>query len=115
MYLRIKKEVHIRILAKIGLVGKQLILCYFSAMPDRAPNDTDIQGRSRDAEGEIPSSGTILRCASCKGVAHPATGCQYSEKTLICRACTVRFWQWLKPHVNGKGRRKGVCFYDFVS
>ena len=55
-----------------------------------------------------------MRCAACKGVAHPATGCQYSKQTLICRACTRRFWEWLRKHTNGKGRRKGPNFYDHV-
>lgn len=55
-----------------------------------------------------------MLCAACKGVAHPVTGCQYSERVLICRGCTVRFWVWLRQHTNGKGRRRGPNFYDHV-
>jgi hypothetical protein len=55
-----------------------------------------------------------MTCASCGGSAHPSTGCQYTERTLICRRCTVAFWAWLRQHVNGKGLRKGLCFYDHV-
>lgn len=57
----------------------------------------------------------MTKCASCPGVAHPATGCQYSERVLICAQCTKRFWVWLRQHTNGKGRRKkGPNFYDHV-
>ena len=61
-----------------------------------------------------PISPQSARCAACKGVAHPSTGCQYSGRTLICRNCTVRFWVWLRQHTNGKGRRRGPNFYDHV-
>ncbi|GAC1541213.1 MAG: hypothetical protein NVS3B10_05740 [Polyangiales bacterium] len=55
-----------------------------------------------------------MSCFFCDGPAHPATGCQYSARALACRACTVRFWTWAKQHINGKGRRKGLSFYDHV-
>lgn len=32
------------------------------------------------------------RCASCRGVAHPATGHQWTPKTLVCRGCAERFF-----------------------
>jgi hypothetical protein len=54
------------------------------------------------------------RCAQCKGSAHPASGCQYSSRTLICGPCTRQAWKWVREHVNGKGGRSGVFFYDHV-
>lgn len=40
--------------------------------------------------------------------AHPATGCQYSERVLACYACVVRFWAWVRQHMRA---RRGVDFY----
>ena len=55
-----------------------------------------------------------MKCNFCGGAAHPATGCVYGPRTIACYSCTVDFWQWLQKHTNGKGRRKGPCFYDHV-
>jgi hypothetical protein len=55
-----------------------------------------------------------MRCACCKGAAHPASGCQYSERVIICGRCTREAWRWIKGHTNSKGRRKGPNFYDHV-
>lgn len=41
-----------------------------------------------------------MKCASCKGVAHPATGSQYSKNYIICGPCTRSFWTWVKGHTN---------------
>ena len=43
-------------------------------------------------------------CASCKGSAHPATGCQYTEKTIVCGRCVREFWKWLKGNTSRKFR-----------
>jgi len=59
-----------------------------------------------------------MRCAACGGVAHPATGCQYGPKTLICGPCTRRAWEWIKKHtketkrVGPKGSKCRVSFYE---
>lgn len=56
-----------------------------------------------------------MRCFFCDDpAAHPATGSQYTPRVLACRACAVRFAEWLVRHTNGKGRRKGPSFYDHV-
>lgn len=54
-------------------------------------------------------------CADCGGAAHPASGCQYSERTVICGRCVRRVWAWIAAHTNGKGRKRGMLFYDHVS
>jgi hypothetical protein len=41
-----------------------------------------------------------MRCASCGGAAHPASGCQYSETYIVCGRCTRSFWNWVKGHTN---------------
>lgn len=64
--------------------------------------------------GSIPSLAATQHCAACKGAAHPATGCQYSERVLTCRACTVRFWAWLRRIQGGKARGGCISFYDHV-
>lgn len=54
-------------------------------------------------------------CFFCKGVAHPSTGCEYSENVLACAECAKTFWRWFIPFANGKGRRKGgPCFYEHI-
>ena len=60
---------------------------------------------------------TVWRCPSCGGVAHPATGCQHSENVVVCGPCTRKFWAWLAPFTNNKGRGKGrkLAFYDSVN
>lgn len=52
-----------------------------------------------------------LRCATCGGVAHPASGCQYTPTFIVCGPCTRQAWVWLRAHINGKGGRKGLYFY----
>jgi len=52
----------------------------------------------------------MTRCASCPGVAHPATGCAWSSRTLVCHACAVRFWKWMISHT--RARKGRPSFYD---
>lgn len=54
------------------------------------------------------------RCATCGGVAHPASGCQYTERFIVCGPCTRLAWVWLRKHINGKGARKGLLFYEYA-
>lgn len=51
-------------------------------------------------------------CATCGGPAHPATGCQYTETFITCYRCTVEAWTWLRRHINEKGLRSGISFYE---
>lgn len=53
-----------------------------------------------------------MACFFCGGPAHPATGCQYTERALACATCVRRFWAWFRPFMKGKGRRRGPAFYD---
>ena len=54
-------------------------------------------------------------CRTCGGAAHPATGCQYTPRFIVCGPCAREFWQWLVKHTNTKGRRNGgPSFYDHV-
>ena len=54
-----------------------------------------------------------MTCTICGGPAHPATGAQYSERTIVCRACVVELWTWLLNRLRGKPRGgKGPNFYD---
>ena len=41
-------------------------------------------------------------CAACGGAAHPASGCQYSERVLVCGPCTRRFWVWARQHMHAR-------------
>jgi hypothetical protein len=58
-----------------------------------------------------------MRCASCKGPYHPATGHAHSEKTVICGVCTRSMLKWLegqthrKFRVGPKGSKVFVSFY----
>lgn len=61
-----------------------------------------------------------MKCFFCDDpAAHPATGCQYSERVLACRSCVVEFWRWLKGHFATRGRpgrdRRGRLQADFYS
>lgn len=56
-----------------------------------------------------------MRCSTCGGVAHPATGCQYSQNFIVCGPCTREAWQWLRQFTASKGRRRGPSFYDHVN
>jgi len=49
-------------------------------------------------------------CSACKGAAHPASGCQYSESVIVCGPCVRRFWAWAKQHM--RARKKGSDFYS---
>ena len=51
-----------------------------------------------------------MTCASCKGVAHPATGCAWSETTLVCGPCARSFWRWMMQHT--RARKGKPSFYD---
>jgi hypothetical protein len=55
-----------------------------------------------------------MKCASCEGVAHPATGCAWSPSTLVCAACARRFWAWVQRHTDARPRmKKGKPSPDF--
>jgi hypothetical protein len=45
-----------------------------------------------------------MNCFFCPGVAHPATGCQYSASVVACRDCVVKFWAWFREQQNKRGR-----------
>lgn len=53
-----------------------------------------------------------MTCADCKGVAHPASGCQYSPRTIVCGPCVRRTWAWIRQFTSTKGMRSGIAFYD---
>jgi hypothetical protein len=58
-----------------------------------------------------------VKCAACKGSAHPDTGCQYTETCLICGPCVRRFWEWASGNGSRKFRvgpkRKGAEYVPF--
>lgn len=57
-----------------------------------------------------------MRCKDCGGVAHPATGSQYTEDWIICGPCARIVWAYVVEMTNSKGRRKGrPAFYDYVN
>lgn len=58
---------------------------------------------------------TSIRCRTCGGVAHPATGCVYSPTFIVCGPCTREAWAWIRNFTAGKGRRRGPSFYDHVN
>lgn len=56
-------------------------------------------------------------CRFCGGAAHPATGCAYTPTFIVCWRCTLESWtkpRGLLAHINGKGGRKGLYFYEHV-
>lgn len=53
-------------------------------------------------------------CPMCGGSSHPSSGCEYTPTFVVCKSCTLDFWAWLQKFTNGKGRRKGLAFYDHV-
>lgn len=57
----------------------------------------------------------MTECFFCGGCAHPATGCQYTERVIACHACVVSAWSWIRQFTNSKGRRNGPSFYDHVN
>jgi len=59
-----------------------------------------------------------MECFCCGGVAHPATGCQYSERVIICGSCTRSFWKWVRGHTSQSKRvgdrdRRPAVFVSF--
>ena len=56
------------------------------------------------------------RCSACGGVYHPASGHAWSEETVLCGPCTREFFDWLKVFTagKGKGKRRGLAFYDYA-
>ena len=56
-----------------------------------------------------------IRCRTCGGVAHPATGCVYSATFIVCGPCTREAWAWIRQFTAGKGRRCGPSFYNHVN
>jgi hypothetical protein len=54
-------------------------------------------------------------CRDCGGPAHPASGCQYTVGWIVCGPCVRRAWAWIMQFQAGKGRRRGVSFYDHVN
>ena len=56
----------------------------------------------------------INPCRICGGAAHPSTGCAYSPTFIVCWNCTLEGWDWILKHINGKGGRKGLYFYDHI-
>lgn len=57
-----------------------------------------------------------MNCSFCDSpTAHPATGCQYTERFIACAACTRSVWAWVRQHTASKGRRRGPSFYDHVN
>jgi phage FluMu protein Com len=56
-----------------------------------------------------------IRCATCSGVAHPASGCAYTPTFIVCGPCTRAAWTWIRQHTANKGRRRGPSFYEHVN
>lgn len=52
-----------------------------------------------------------MGCFFCGGPAHPATGCQYTERVIACGRCTREAWAWVKGWTNRK-RKDGLSFYE---
>jgi hypothetical protein len=60
-----------------------------------------------------------MRCATCQGPAHPATGWFLSPTTLLCGPCAGRFGAWLvqwtskRKRLDKANRGAGlVSFYE---
>lgn len=50
-----------------------------------------------------------MDCSFCgRPAVHPATGCAYGERTVVCRACVLEFWAWALAHLFTKGGRRGA-------
>lgn len=73
--------------------------------------------RVEHREGEaLTDDAETIRCRTCEGVAHPASGCAYSPTFIVCGPCTREAWKWLREMTASKGRRKGrPAFYDHVN
>lgn len=54
-------------------------------------------------------------CRDCGGVAHPASGCQYTPNWIVCGPCVRAAWAWIVPMTQSKGRRNGPSFYAHVN
>lgn len=62
----------------------------------------------------------MMKCFFCDNpAAHPATGCQYSERALACRACVDRFWTWFREQMAKRARvyrdKRGRLHADFYA
>lgn len=64
------------------------------------------------------------RCQFCGGAAHPASGCEYSERAIVCGPCVRECWAWLRRHMErdrlrvgseGAARKRFVRFYDHAA
>jgi len=44
------------------------------------------------------------KCASCGASAHPASGCEHSDKTIICGRCVRDTAKWTEKQTNRKFR-----------
>ena len=53
-----------------------------------------------------------MKCFTCGGAAHPASGSQYSESVVICGPCTREFWKWVRRHTSQKWG--GSWFYELA-
>lgn len=51
-----------------------------------------------------------MKCTFCDGVAHPSTGCQYTETMVQCYRCTVEVWAWFRRQQHKKWG--GMSFYE---
>jgi hypothetical protein len=57
-----------------------------------------------------------MRCFFCDGVAHPQTGCQYSETCIACGPCVRDAWKWVKAHTNKRNKKwSNLSFYECAS
>jgi hypothetical protein len=61
-----------------------------------------------------------MTCFFCGApAAHPATGCQYSERVLACCRCSVGFWSWFREQMAKRARvyrdKRGRLHADFYA
>ena len=47
-----------------------------------------------------------MRCISCGGAAHPATGAQYTVTAITCWRCTETFWKWVREQTSKRPSRR---------
>jgi hypothetical protein len=55
-----------------------------------------------------------MNCFFCGGAAHPAVGCQYTPRVIVCHRCTVTFWAWFRQHVAPWSRPGRPDFYASI-
>jgi len=61
----------------------------------------------KQAEEEIVDLADILEgphCIACGGVAHPDTGWQVSEKSILCGPCALDFAKWYRKRMTNQNR-----------